>query len=578
MFSQSNIVNTLSLKIGLNIESLQINGYSIYIDNIHLTDQIKETIFDLGFTKIFIVDIDFKVILYQKPTTRKRVRESENFFNKENWVSPSRVKNFFNDSFEGLLKENPDIMMVKELPLTNIFFEKGNEFEKFIYKKLEEKYPITTICKNTFTPDPIKFKETLSMMYCGFPIIYQGLLLDGSNKTFGCPDFIIRSDILKKIFPKMKFNFTLTKSKIGQYYYSVVDVKFKTLEFIKNDFEISASKKYQASIAQVVMYQDIINKIQGKFDYCYLLGKRGLKKSKNLKFNGLECLGEINLLDEKIKRIKYESGIYIEEIKYLRKYPNRYLLDNLPERYQPDLTFINTQFPLNKKYFKDKYLKEEIKNNFNFENSDKIVSEIPSDRLVIYLDFETIDTDLIFTMDKILTNFNSTFLSQIGIYIPQTDEYHSFVSVEPTYSAEYTNLYKFIDYIKNQENKFNQKVVFVAYGNYERNLYNKIGTYYDIPDFEFIDILKIFKSYKLKTSGSYSLKIIAKELAYFYKNFTLTYNNSNIKNGMDAMYQIIDYYKNTTNVTSLQEAEYYNELDCRMMYEIINFLKNFKQI
>ena len=35
----------------------------------------------------------------------------------------------------------------------------------------------------------------------GEPIIYQGVLRDAETRTFGSPDFLIRSDVLLELFP-----------------------------------------------------------------------------------------------------------------------------------------------------------------------------------------------------------------------------------------------------------------------------------------------------------------------------------------------------------------------------------------
>jgi len=583
MLSPSNVLNTSTLKILLNVNSLQINNFTIFIEKKEFTDEIKDVIFNLGYNEIITSDENnnFTSITNQKIVTRKRTRDrlvQEEYFERNNWISPSRIRNFFNDSFEGLLKENPEVMVVKEKHVSNIYFEKGYEFEAFIKNFLSDKYPIIQILKDIPKPDPVKFKETLSMMYSGHPIIYQGLLLDGENRTYGSPDFLIRSDILSKMFPEMKFSFENKKSKIGQYHYVVVDVKFKTLELIGNDFELSSGKKYHGDIAQVMLYQRIINKIQGEFNYCYLLGKRCIKKSKDIKFSGLKYLGEINLNNPKVKSIESESIGYLKEIKDLREHRGRYTFENLPKKYYPNLNYKNTNFPENKEYFKNKYLKEDMKNNFNFSNISDILEEIPNDKLQIYLDFETIDTDLYFSMKEIPENYNSTFISQIGFYIPKLDEYYSFVTKEVTFESEYENLFKFVDYMKKLEKRFNMEVVFVTYGNYEESLWLKLSSYYqELPDYEFIDLLKIFRYYNLKTEGSYSLKTIAKELSHFYPDdFTLNYKNSQVNNGADAMHQMLRYYNSKNQKVKddiLSEVEYYNELDCKMMFEILDFFQ-----
>lgn len=582
MLSPNNNVNFLSLKILFNLKSLQINNHSVFLEEKEMNNIIKKAIFNLGFKEIIVSD---KLNTFTNINTRKRSRddlEIEDFFEKKNWISPSRIRNFMNDPFEGLLKENPSIMVLEEEPVYNIYFEKGYEYEKFVINHLIKKYPIATVMKDIPNPEPVKFKETISLMQSGCPIIYQGLLMDGENKIYGCPDLIIRTDYLKKIFPKMTFGFELKKSNINQYYYSVVDIKFKTLDLIGNKNELSFAKKYQGDIMQVSIYQDIINKIQGEFNHSYLLGKRCLKKSKGIKFSGLEILGEINYDNKKMHEIKNIITMSMKEIKELRARDEGFTFSNLPKRYHPNVVYKNTNFPKNKEYFKENFMpKIEVINQFNFTYVKQILNEIPDDRLLIFLDFETVDSDLIKPMKEIPTNFNSTYLSQIGFFVPKLDEYFSMVSEKITYESEYENLWKFVNFTKLLEKNFNQKVVLVTYGNYEEINYEKLADFYNLPDFEFIDLLKIFRFYNLKHSGSYSLKTLAKEFSMFYSDkFTLNYNDSSLSSGADAMHLMMKYYQSSRQEEKdkiLAEVEHYNELDCKIMYEIIEFLKQ-KQI
>lgn len=582
MLSPNNNVNSLSLKILFNLKSLQINNHSVFLEEKEMNNIIKKAIFNLGFKEIIVSD---KLNTFTNINTRKRSRddlEIEDFFEKKNWISPSRIRNFMNDPFEGLLKENPSIMVLEEEPVDNIYFEKGYEYENFVINHLIKKYPMATVMKDIPKPDPVKFKETISLMQSGCPIIYQGLLMDGEKKIYGCPDLIIRTDYLKKIFPKMDFGFELKKSKINQYYYSVVDIKFKTLDLIRDKNELSCAKKYQGDIMQVSIYQDIINKIQGEFNHSYLLGKRCQKKSKGIKFSGLEILGEINYDNKKMPEIKNIITIFMKEIKELRSRDEKFTFSNLPKRYYPNVAYKNTNFPKNKEYFKKNFLsKKEETNQFNFTYVKQILNEIPDDRLLVFLDFETVDSDLIKPMKEIPTNFNSTYLSQIGFFVPKLDEYFSMVSEKFTYESEYENLWKFVNFTKLLEKNFNQKVVLVTYGNYEEINYEKLADFYNLPDFEFIDLLKIFRFYNLKHSGSYSLKTLAKEFSMFYSDkFTLNYNDSSLSSGADAMHLMMKYYQSSRQEEKdkiLAEVEHYNELDCKIMYEIIEFLKQ-KQI
>ena len=46
-----------------------------------------------------------------------------------------------------------------------------------------------------------KAQETVEAMGAGPPLIAQGVLRDPGSQTYGAPDFLIRSDVLNKLFP-----------------------------------------------------------------------------------------------------------------------------------------------------------------------------------------------------------------------------------------------------------------------------------------------------------------------------------------------------------------------------------------
>ena len=83
----------------------------------------------------------------------------------------------------------------------------------------------------------------------------------------------------------------------------------------------------------------------------------------------------------------------------------------------------------------------------------------------------------------------------------------------------------------------------------------------------------------MKGSLTYSLKSIAKAL-YENKLISTIWDTSSVcANGLNAMllaYQI--YNKNSTNPKddfTMKEIEKYNEIDCKCLWEIITYLRNF---
>ena len=68
----------------------------------------------------------------------------------------------------------------------------------------------------------------------GAPIIYQAVLRDAHDMTYGSPDFLIRSDILRSLFPESISGTGGVGSRqpdlgADSWHYIVVDTKFTTL-------------------------------------------------------------------------------------------------------------------------------------------------------------------------------------------------------------------------------------------------------------------------------------------------------------------------------------------------------------
>merc|ERR1711871_499778 len=77
----------------------------------------------------------------------------------------------------------------------------GILFENKIFDKLKQKYNnnIVTIADSIEARNIEKFKDTINEMKKGNPLIYQGILHNKKNKTFGSADLLVRSDWLNKI-------------------------------------------------------------------------------------------------------------------------------------------------------------------------------------------------------------------------------------------------------------------------------------------------------------------------------------------------------------------------------------------
>lgn len=93
-----------------------------------------------------------------------------------------------------------------------------------------------------------------------------------------------------------------------------------------------------------------------------------------------------------------------------------------------------------------------------------------------------------------------------------------------------------------------------------------------------VDMLSVFNTEPITIKGSYDFKLksIGNAL-YKLKYINTIWNSDGPGDGLEAMNYAIQYYmekKNNKNNKSMDAIIKYNEVDCKMIYEIVSFLRN----
>lgn len=219
-----------------------------------------------------------------------------------------------------------------------------------------------------------------------------------------------------------------------------------------------------------------------------------------------------------------------------------------------------------------------------------------NNKLEIFIDFETINKLL---LDN---NFNSDFIFMIGIgyIIDGKWNFKYLVSKDLSKSSEKKILVDFADFINNiiyknaskkrkrsAHNTKNNKVDYRLWhwGNAEKYLYENATKRHNLNNTKInldkcCDLLNIFKDINIVANGmlNFSLKSVVK--SFYNNNFIQTTYDTDIVNGLDAMmyafnkYKSIEYtnQKNTIKNTFMQIIKY-NEVDCKVIWEILLFLR-----
>lgn len=221
----------------------------------------------------------------------------------DQWVSAGRTRNWILDDplIDWLQRYGKSRDYVprqefldynQDLDFVQFIFEKGREFEAGILRLLEEQYEVATIARGHEDIRRLdKAEETFAAMQQGAPIIYQPVLWDAQNLTYGSPDFLLRSDVLFHLFPDSlcEGDALTTAPDLGDnpWHYRVVDVKFTTLHFNAAGSELANGGSAAAYKAQVYVYNRMLGRVQGfEPPLSYLLGRGWSRTSKGIDYRG----------------------------------------------------------------------------------------------------------------------------------------------------------------------------------------------------------------------------------------------------------------------------------------------------
>ena len=229
------------------------------------------------------------------------------------WVSAGRTRNWMlNDPLSDWLQlygksrgyiPRPEMgHYIKELDFVGFIFEKGREFEAGILRLLQEQYEVTTVALSHQEIRRLdKAKETYMAMCQGAPVIYQAVLWDAHHLTYGSPDFLVRSDILQRLFPDSisEQEAAASAPDLGDkaWHYRVVDTKLTTLHLNARGTELANDGSAPAYKAQLYIYNRMLGRLQGfEPPESYLLGRGCQMTSKGITHRGtsaMERLGPI---------------------------------------------------------------------------------------------------------------------------------------------------------------------------------------------------------------------------------------------------------------------------------------------
>lgn len=133
-----------------------------------------------------------------------------------------------------------------EVQMLPFILEKGREFELRVMAALAEKAEVVIINVDEEPPYFDGFERTLKAMEDGAEVIAQGVVQHEESRTFGRPDLLVRVDVLERLFGVVAGDGNVPFP-IGHRYVAV-DIKYKTFQ-LQASGKIGSSEDKKAQMA-----------------------------------------------------------------------------------------------------------------------------------------------------------------------------------------------------------------------------------------------------------------------------------------------------------------------------------------
>jgi len=453
-------------------------------------------------------------------------------------------------------------------------------------------------------------EKTIDAINKKIPIIYQGMLINNTNSTYGIPDLLVLSSYINTLFPN-----TIEDDEVyinDNPYYFVIEIKNSKIKLDSKGKYVLNSGNLVVYKGQLYIYNEALNNIlKINNQKTFLLGKESPYKLGLVDFNkdnnynklitdGIEWLKQLEKNGDKWKLLPKPShpNLY-PNMKNLKDNEWRSVKNYLAEK-MGELTLIwnvgikNREIAHKNKIYNWRNVKALSKNMGITGGKEKIVDSIlkinrnktklispdkinynlnkDENTLEFFLDYETINKD----------GETWIFMIGVGLLAPENNdfEFKCFYLDELSYNSQQKLFCDFWDWVNNKQtlsNKLNQQ--FYHWTKAEPILYNKWADRFLLPNKMFIDLYDIFKNEPIVVKGAlnFSLKSIAKAM-YKHKMIQTTWTESPCLSGLDALYWAIQLYKDDNKLNMelqhiMTDVIQYNQVDCQVLFEILNYLR-----
>jgi len=559
-------------------------------------------------------------------TKRRRLTNDEDIWKKFNdaydgiLVAANTTRNYLlNDTildwfhlYEYKIDELKTEEFIQDVSFMNVIFKSGNEFECEIQKKLKEKFgdDLVIMTKNgRFVRSD--YLTTMKHMLDGVPIILNAVLFNKKNNTWGIADLIVRSDFINKLVSIKQLNendINITSPILKKFHYVVIDIKSSIIQLCSRTFNMRNEGNAIPYKGQLTVYNAALGVMQ---EYtptiAYIMGKKFYRDNEIKTFDTFDVLGTIDFsgfdkdyIDKTLKAIYWIRKVY--------RYGNDWDINppSVPELYpnmknKYDCPYHSIKVNIAKKINEITLLWNVGKNNRNLAHAKNIMSfmdincssetlgingvykniidkmiklnrdstdiiEPKKFSLNIYDWLSQKDGDLfidIETINKALSNNNIIYLIGIGYVENDEFKYKHFMLDD-----DYPNDSKLIEEFCNYINNLDKEIRIFHWGFLEKIILSK----FNLRKCQFIDMCEVFKNEQILIKGcfSFGLKEIGKVL--YDNNLIHTTWKNNFDNGLLMMIKANEMFM-TKNYEMKDEIITYNFCDCKVLYDIVNYLR-----
>ncbi len=225
---------------------------------------------------------------------------------------------------------NPDQFLMKQ----------GKEFELLVVQEIMNRHSKQCILVCNGDPDDARsdvlYEKTLAAMKKKVPIIFQAVLRNYSNKTYGIADIVVRLDKLHLLINQLP---NIKPSKQNKEQYVAVDIKFMTLRIRTDNTHLLNSGWMSGYKAQLLIYTQALGEMQNlsgahQNRYAFLLGRSW---DCNGRWNSSFALDRLGVIDYHHidKPIVEQTAKAIEWIRRMRQEGSKWITNppSVPELY-----------------------------------------------------------------------------------------------------------------------------------------------------------------------------------------------------------------------------------------------------